>query len=232
MYNKDNINNNIYSNLDFEIESEPDVSIQNEAISIQSDSTNLQDPVTDVRIKTPRKYRTTNFQARLGKRLDAITRKILDDRISLTAHPTDMLRISVKRDSRSGDLLSRTITSSEVVPIIFPNMKDVPLRHFATEDDKDVLLPSFYAFSQEQHFDLYAPIAVQVDIDDLLIRFVYNEDRLPWISVLQVKDILSTVGYNSILYNKLQCTFYDETLPEKVLSLIRSAIDRRELLGW
>ena len=34
MYNKDNINNNIYSNLDFEIESEPDVSIQNETISI------------------------------------------------------------------------------------------------------------------------------------------------------------------------------------------------------
>lgn len=230
MYNKDN--NNIYSNLDFEIESEPDVSIQSETISIQSDPIDLQDPVADVRTKTPRKYRTTSFQARLGKRLDAITRKVLDDRISLTAHPTDMLRISVKRDSRSGDLLSRTITSSEVVPIIFPNMKDVPLRHFATEDDKDVLLPSFYAFSQEQHFDLYAPITVQVDIDDLLIRFVYNEDRLPWISVLQVKDILSTVGYNSILYNKLQCTFYDETLPEKVLSLIRSAIDRRELLGW
>ena len=222
---KDNINN-----LDFEIE--PDITVQNETVIIQSDSTNLQEPVTDVRTKTPRKYRTTSFQARLGKKLDSITRKVLDDRIGLTAHPTDMLRISVKRDSRSGDLLSRTITSSEVVPIIFPKMTDVPLRQFATRDDKEVLLPSFYAFSQEQHFDLYAPIAVQLDVDDLLIRFVYNEDRLPWISVLQVKDILSTVGYNSILYNKLQCTFYDETLPEKVLSLIRSAIDRRELLGW
>ena len=222
---KDNINN-----LDFEIE--PDITVQNETVIIQSDSTNLQEPVTDVRTKAPRKYRTTSFQARLGKKLDSITRKILDDRIGLTAHPTDMLRISVKRDSRSGDLLSRTITSSEVVPIIFPKMTDVPLRQFATRDDKEVLLPSFYAFSQEQHFDLYAPIAVQLDVDDLLIRFVYNEDRLPWISVLQVKDILSTVGYNSILYNKLQCTFYDETLPEKVLSLIRSAIDRRELLGW
>ena len=222
---KDNINN-----LDFEIE--PDITVQNEAVIIQSDFTNLQEPITDVRTKTPRKYRTTSFQARLGKKLDNITRKVLDDRIGLTAHPTDMLRISVKRDPRSGDLLSRTITSSEVVPIIFPKMTDVPLRQFATRDDKEVLLPSFYAFSQEQHFDLYAPIAVQLDVDDLLIRFVYNEDRLPWISVLQVKDILSTVGYNSILYNKLQCTFYDETLPEKVLSLIRSAIDRRELLGW
>lgn len=223
--NRDNINI-----LDFEIE--PDIAVQNETIVIQSDFTDLQEPVTDVRAKTSRKYKTTSFQARLGKKLDKITRKVLDDRISLTAHPTDMLRISVKRDSRSGDLLSRTITSSEVVPIIFPNMKDVPLRQFSTTDDKEVLLPSFYAFSQEQHFDLYAPIAVQVDVDDLLIRFVYNEDRLPWISVLQVKDILSTVGYNSILYNKLQCTFYDEVLPEKVLTLIRSAIDRRELLGW
>ena len=225
MDNKDNINN-----LVFEIE--PAIAVQNETVVIQSDFTNLQEPVTDVRTKTPRKYRTTSFQARLGKKLDNIARKVLDDRIGLTAHPTDMLRISVKRDSRSGDLLSRTITSSEVVPIIFPKMTDVPLRQFATRDDKEVLLPSFYAFSQEQHFDLYAPIAVQLDVDDLLIRFVYNEDRLPWISVLQVKDILSTVGYNSILYNKLQCTFYDETLPEKVLSLIRSAIDRRELLGW
>lgn len=225
MDNKDNINN-----LVFEIE--PAIAVQNETVVIQSDFTNLQEPVTDVRAKTPRKYRTTSFQARLGKKLDNIARKVLDDRIGLTAHPTDMLRISVKRDSRSGDLLSRTITSSEVVPIIFPKMTDVPLRQFATRDDKEVLLPSFYAFSQEQHFDLYAPIAVQLDVDDLLIRFVYNEDRLPWISVLQVKDILSTVGYNSILYNKLQCTFYDEMLPEKVLSLIRSAIDRRELLGW
>ena len=227
--NKNNLSN-INNILDFEIE--PEVNIQNETIVIQSDFKDLQEPVTDVRTKTSRKYRTTSFQARLGKKLDNIARKVLDDGISLTAHPTDMLRISVKRDPRSGDLLSRTITSSEVVPIIFPNMKDVPLRQFATRDDKEVLLPSFYAFSQEQHFDLYAPIAVQVDVDDLLIRFVYNEDRLPWISILQVKDILSTVGYNSILYNKLQCTFYDETLPEKVLSLIRSAIDRRELLGW
>ena len=194
---KDNINN-----LDFEIE--PDITVQNETVIIQSDSTNLQEPVTDVRTKTPRKYRTTSFQARLGKKLDNITRKVLDDRIGLTAHPTDMLRISVKRDSRSGDLLSRTITSSEVVPIIFPKMTDVPLRQFATRDDKEVLLPSFYAFSQEQHFDLYAPIAVQLDVDDLLIRFVYNEDRLPWISVLQVKDILSTIGYNSILSDCLE----------------------------
>lgn len=227
--NKNNLSN-INNILDFEIE--PEVSIQNETIVIQSDFKDLQEPVTDVRTKTSRKYRTTSFQARLGKKLDNIARKVLDDGISLTAHPTDMLRISVKRDPRSGDLLSRTITSSEVVPIIFPNMKDVPLRQFATRDDKEVLLPSFYAFSQEQHFDLYAPIAVQVDVDDLLIRFVYNEDRLPWISILQVKDILSTVGYNSILYSKLQCTFYDEVLPDKVLTLIRSAIDRRELLGW
>lgn len=222
---KDNIDN-----LDFE--TGPDITVQNETVIIQADFTDLQEPIADVRTKTPRKYRTTNFQARLGKKLDNITRKVLDDRIGLTAHPTDMLRISVKRDPRSGDLLSRTITSSEVVPIIFPNMTDVPLRQFVTKDDKEVLLPSFYAFSQEQHFNLYAPIAVQVDVDDLLIRFVYNEDRLPWISVLQVKDILSTIGYNSILYNKLQCTFYDEVLPEKVLSLIRSAIDRREMLGW
>ena len=218
------------NNLDFEISLAPPE--ENEPIIIRSDYTDLKDPVVDVRTKASRKYRTTNFQARLGKRLDLITRKVLDNRIALTAHPTDMLRISAKRDPRSGDLLTRTITANEVVPIIFPNMQDVPLRRFASQDDKDVLLPSFYAFSSDQYFNLYSPTAVQVDVDDLLIRLVYSEDRLPWISVLQIKDILSTVGYNSVLYNKLQCTFYDETLPEKVLTLIREAIEKREQLGW
>ena len=53
---KDSINN-----LDFEIE--PDVTVQNETVTIQSDFTNLQEPVIDVRTKTPRKYKTTSFQA-------------------------------------------------------------------------------------------------------------------------------------------------------------------------
>ena len=224
----DNLDNS--NSLDFEIGlASPQ---ENESIIIRSDYTDLKNPVVNVHTKVSRKYRTTNFQARLGKRLDSITRKVLDNRIALTAHPTDMLRISAKRDPRSGDLLTRTITANEVVPIIFPNMQDVPLRRFASQDGEDVLLPSFYAFSADQHFDLYSPTAVQVDIDDLLVRLVYSEDRLPWISVLQVKDILSTVGYNSVLYNKLQCTFYDETLPEKVSTLIREAIEKREQLGW
>ena len=67
---KDNINN-----LDFEIE--PDITVQNETVIIQSDSTNLQEPVTDVRTKTPRKYRTTSFQARLGKKHTRKLKEIL-----------------------------------------------------------------------------------------------------------------------------------------------------------
>lgn len=222
-------------NLDFEISAGLDY--KNEAVLIQSTYSDLEAPIVDIRVPiagtpVPKIYKRTGFQARLGKRLDKITRKVLDNGIRLTSHPTDMLRISVKRDSRSGDLISRTITSSEIVPIIFPNMENVPLRHFVSQDDKEVLLPSFYAFSQEQYFDLYAPVNTKLDVDDLLIRFVYNDEGLPWISVLQVKDVLSTVGYNSILLNKLQCTFYDETLPDKVISLIKTAIAKREELGW
>ena len=55
MDNKDNINN-----LVFEIE--PAIAVQNETVVIQSDFTNLQEPVTDVRTKTPREYRTTSFK--------------------------------------------------------------------------------------------------------------------------------------------------------------------------
>ena len=50
-------------------------------------------------------FRRTDFQARLGRKLDNIRKRVLDNNIRLSAHPTDMLRIAVQRDERSHDLI-------------------------------------------------------------------------------------------------------------------------------
>lgn len=184
-------------------------------------------------LNVSRRMHRTSFQGRLGRRLDNINIKIMDNSIRLSAHPTDMIRIKADRDDRSRDLLSRTIIDAEIVPIILPTMKDIPLRKFTREGQKDVLIPSLYPIANSEYFEIYTPQEVQLDEDDLLLRLIYEKycDE-PYVMALQVKDILSTIGYSSILYNKLQVTFYDEELPSEVIKLIKEANLKRETLGW
>lgn len=177
--------------------------------------------------------RRTTYQARLGKKMDNIARKIFDNNIRLASQPTDMLRIKVNRDKISQDLLSRTIVSAEIVPIIFPSMKDVPLRRLIREDGEDILVPNFYQFYDDQFWTIYVPAEIRLDEDDLLIRIIYDPySEEPNVVVLQVKEILTTLGYNSIVYLSVKVTLYDESLPSEVVSIIKDANKKRVELGW
>lgn len=181
-----------------------------------------------------RRMRRTDFQARLGRKLDNIRKRVLDNNIRLSAHPTDMLRIVVVRDDRSHDLISRTIESAEIMPIILPKMEDIPLRHLIREG-KDVLIPSMYPIQQEEYFEVYAPVQCDLHEDDLLVRILYDSSpdiSNPYVMVFQVKDLLGTFGYSTLTWKKVICTFYDESLPQRVVQLIKSSILKREALDW
>lgn len=195
----------------------------------------IKNPNTDP-MSTPngRRMRRTSFQARLGKKMDKITQKVIDNNIRLTSNPTDMLRIQVNRDERSSDLKSRTVKSVEVLPIILPVLKDIPLRHMLREDT-DILVPSMYMIAQEEYFEVWAPIEVDLNEDDLFIRILNDsspEISDPYVMVLQVKEVLGTFGYASLVWKKCLCTFYDESLPGPVINVIKANIKKREELGW
>ena len=177
--------------------------------------------------------RRTSYQARLGKRLDRISRKLIDNQIRLTSHPTDMLRIAVERDPRSQDLISRTVKSAEVLPIILPPMKDIPMRRFMSQDNEGVLLPSLYPTSETTYYELYAPMEVKLDEDDLLLRIIEEPGSdTPYVLCLQIKEILGTLGYSSFRYQKFYASLYDEQLPKKVIELLHEAMIKRDQIGW
>lgn len=179
-------------------------------------------------------FRRTDFQARLGRKLDNIRKRVLDNNIRLSAHPTDMLRIAVQRDERSHDLISRTIESTEIMPIILPKMEDIPLRHLI-RDGKDILIPSMYPIQQEEYFEVYAPVQCDLHEDDLLVRILYDSSpdiNNPYVMVLQCKDVLGTFGYSTLTWKKIVVTMYDETLPSRVVQLIKASILKREALDW
>lgn len=177
--------------------------------------------------------RRTSYQARLGKKLDNIVRKVTDNNLRLSSQPVDMIRIKVNRDPVSQDLISRTIISNEIIPVIFPTMEKVPLRRLRRENNEDVLIPNLYQFYEEQYWTIYTPAEIQLDEDDLLLRLIYDPySDEPNIVCLQVKETLATVGYNSIIYLETRVTLYDESLPQEVTDIIKQANDKREELGW
>lgn len=188
--------------------------------------------------KKSRRMRRTTFQARLGKKIDNISLKVLDNNIRLTAHPTDMLRIAVERDPRTRDIVSRIVENTEIMPIILPKMVDIPLRQLKREGTTttDVMIPSLYATMQSQdYFEVYAPVECNLNDDDLLVRILYESApniTEPYVMVLQVKEVLATFGYSSVMWKKVIVVFYEESLPEKIIQIIQDSIHKREKVGF
>lgn len=177
--------------------------------------------------------RRTSYQARLGRKLDNILRKVTDNNIRLASQPVDMIRIKVNRDPISQDLISRTVVSTEIIPVIFPTMEKVPLRRLTREGNEDVLVPNLYQFYEEQYWTIYAPAEIRLDEDDILLRLIYDPySNEPNILCTQVKESKATVGYNSIIYLEYAVTLYDEALPSEIVDIIKDANRKREELGW
>lgn len=180
-----------------------------------------------------RRMHRSSWQARLGAKLDPIKRKILDNQILLTAHPTDMLRINTKRDERSHDIISRTVVSAEVLPIVLPTLVDVPMRRLQHVDGTTVLSLSMSEHQDKNPFEAFCPMEGMLERDDLLFRILkdpHSDD--PYFMVLQVKDELGTISYSSLLYVKYKLNFYDEPLPQVILDKLKEYALKREELAW
>lgn len=188
--------------------------------------------ITEVIRQAPNlRFNRSAWQARLGRKMDRIKQKLTDNSILLTAHPTDMIRIRVERDERTKDLISRTIESVEVLPIIMPVLKDIPMRRLRQDTNEEIV--SFYTFGQQAPVQVYAPYEVQLRRDDLLFRILRDEfSDDPYVMVLQVKDELATIAYSRILHIKYNISFYDEEIPQAVVGFLRDAVTKREALGW
>ena len=197
---------------------------------------NVSDEESQQKIDSRRRMRRTTFQARLGRKLDHIHQMTLDNNLRLSAHPTDMLRISVKRDERSRDIISRTLEAMEIMPIIFPKIESIPMRHLeGYRDGNEVVVPSLYTIDQNEYFEIYAPVECKLKPDDLLVRIVYDDVNCPdnpYVMIFQVTEQLATIGYSSIRYYKYFCTFYENQLPNQIIEEIKSDQKKREILGW
>ena len=69
----------------------------------------------------------TTFQSRLSSRLNRLSQKLNDNAIRLSGTISDCIKISLKT-SPTGDIISRKVEDIDVVPVVFPALKDIPLK--------------------------------------------------------------------------------------------------------
>jgi hypothetical protein len=176
--------------------------------------------------------RQSTFSARLSSKLNALYRKIFDRKLEYAGVLSDALHIRVEK-TKTLDIASREVTSIDLVNFVFPRMEDIPMRKITNSFGQT--RNSIYAKDREP-FLLGAPIAASIDVDDLIIK-LYDDvsaDNIPWVIILQVKDALGTFGDRSLLYQKVQVTYFDENLPQTIIDYVTTMAARREIgqLGW
>jgi len=192
----------------------------------------------------------------MGHFHDPIRRKLTDNLISLTGQAADCIRVSFKR-TRNGDIETRVVEAAEVVSVIFPILKDVPYRRL-TKGPSGISIETLPTATELFPLQIMVPHENNIYKDDLIFRIFrdiseakYKTDYVlkdpstmdmmdgtaetdvrPIVLVLQVKEPLGTMGVESMIWSKFNCTYSDEPLPQEMLETVVELSNRRLKLGW
>jgi len=167
------------------------------------------------------------FQSRLAAKMNRMAQRLSDNMISLLGTVTDVIRVKAKKNNM-GDLISRTVDEIDIIEIIFPALKEVPMwRLSGTRQSQDIHT------AEIQPFKAFAPISARVDQDDIIIKFFENPlNDDPLILYLQVKDVLGTFGARTIIHQQINLSYFDEQLEPEIIQWCADAANRRKVLRW
>ena len=170
-----------------------------------------------------------------------IKRKILDNQVELAGNPTDVIRIQFKKNDE-GDIESRIVSKADVINVIFPPLKEIPIRKihkkksdgYISEDVGSYEITSLVGIASEddtnyqEKFKLYFPHNIDLNIGDYLIRVFLDPDvKDPIILVLKVSEVLGTFTHSMLLWETCICTLDVEDIPPKLSNVIGSMAERR-----
>lgn len=169
-----------------------------------------------------------DYQSRLLTVHDNIKQKLLDNHISHTGHPTDVLRIRCTRN-REGDIVTRTVSGAEIIQVVFPPLKKVPVRTLSDENGMWAISPLACTEKEaNQFYKVVCPHNQSLSEDDLLFKvFVDKDVKRPFVFGLRVVEHVADIGQNSLLQHEFNCVPYEEALPQEMLQMIADIAIRR-----
>lgn len=181
-----------------------------------------------------------SYQSRLGRFHDTMRRKLIDNQISLTGQAADTIRVRLNL-TKQGDYNSRIVESTDVIPVIFPILQDVPFRRMAADDTRGLGEndPTKIRLETAPNITELFPIEImctqidKINTGDLLFRVIMEKDfKYPMVMVLEVTEPKGTFGIQSMIYAKYDCVYYNEKLPDEVVDYVAATARRRLEIGW
>ncbi len=169
--------------------------------------------------------REVSWQGRLDKTLERQKRKLNDNRIKHTGIPEDVLVIK-RKNTVNGDKISKVIVDQKLVNIIFPVLKDIPIRKVSREFGKGYTLTALVnahgegsekGQGQEQKdlttIDVLAPIDSDLEVEDTIVRVFVNEQvKTSTVIVFTVREVLADMSNNAPLNLKAKLSIDTEPI--------------------
>lgn len=186
--------------------------------------------------------REVSFQGRLDKILERQKIKLNDNLIKLTGTPEDVIVIK-KKTTQNGDIISKVIVDQKLINIIFPPLKDVPVRRITTEFEKGyklVSLISSYGEGSDKglgknqkdltSIDITVPLDSDLNVGDEIIRVFVQENLVSSIMVFDVLEITADMSNNAPLNLKAKIALSTEPIDmNKPTWQLITALSKRRL---
>lgn len=188
------------------------------------------------------------YQGRLDKKLENQKIQLRDNLIRLTGTPEDILVISKKVDSNLST--KSTIVKTHIVTnVIFPPLKDVPVRKVKQDFGSGYVLTnivSAYGEGSEQGsgqenpqqdlttLTINLPLNSDIEKDNKIVKVFVQENEINTIMVFDVLEVLSSYSNNSPLTLSAKIALSTDPIdPEKkIYKMITTLADRRITAGY
>lgn len=182
------------------------------------------------------------WQSRLQAKLNILSQKLNDNAIALAGFATDVVFIRQNLNNVS-DPISITVDDIDVISIMFPGLKDVPMRRFLFTDDQFRVANDAVSEEEKQPFEVYIQSKYRVEQGSVILKFFDNPHggtplgnisttEKPWVLPLKVADIFGTFGGRSMVWQKANLVYEDHTIPQQIMSWCITLANRRQILGW
>lgn len=189
--------------------------------------------------------RQVYFQGRLDKKLEAQKISLRDNLINLAGIPEDILIVKEKKDINN-DTISTVMSGHMVSNIIFPVLKNVPVRKVSQEfGDGYTLTNLVSAYGEgsdkkptEQKelttMEITLPLKSDLEVQDKIVRVMVQEGKAVTVLLFDVLEVTSDFSNNAAL--TLHATIALSTKPmdltKPLYQEIMTLAARRQKVGY
>lgn len=177
-----------------------------------------------------------NAYAKLGRIHDNIRRKCLNNSMKFISTPIECLRIKNKKNDE-GDIISHTVEKADLCQIVFPPMKEIPVRYIENKDgSKDLSISSLVGMAEDGEEKKLFKIncTTALNVGDIICRYIWDDctNEKIGVVILEITDIFGSFGATSLVMKSYNCAIYTQKLPQQLLQMLYDWAERRRKIGW